>query len=274
MIETTPQTDEVVTTTEEPGGHDHEGHSHAVATLNPDCTREVEIEVSAEEVARNFQAVTKRYKKMARIPGFRSGKVPESLIRGRFAEQIRQDVMEAVLPEHFRNAIAAQQLKPISQPQVTKIELEDGKPLHFKAAFEVLPDFSIDGYNDVKVDKPSTELTEAEVDTELARVRDSRSTMEPVTEERPLRDGDFAQITFTGNFQAAEGEAVPEEQQPITGQDVMVQVGGPNTLDSFNAALRGATVGQQLKFEVSYPPAAGGESSWRKVRAPRRYGAG
>jgi trigger factor len=254
MIETTPQTDEVATTTEEPGGHDHEGHSHEVATLNPDCTREVEIEVPAEEVTRNFQAVTKRYKKMARIPGFRSGKVPESLIRGRFAEQIRQDVMEAVLPEYFRNAIAAQQLKPISQPQVTEIELEDGKPLHFKAAFEVLPDFSIDGYNDVKVDKPSTELTEAEVDAELARVRDSRSTMEPVTQERPLADGDFAQISFTGNFQPAEGEAVPDEQQPITGQDVMVQVGGPNTLDSFNAALRGATVGQQLKFEVSYPP--------------------
>jgi trigger factor len=254
MIETTPQTDEVATTTEEPGGHNHEGHSHAAATLNPECTREVEIEVPAEEVARNFQAVTKRYKKMARIPGFRSGKVPESLIRGRFAEQIRQDVMEAVLPEHFRNAIAAQQLKPISQPQVTKIDLEDGKPLHFKAAFEVLPDFSIDGYKDVKVEKPSTELTEAEVDAELARIRDSRSTMEPLTEERSLTDGDFAQITFTGNFQPAEGEAAPEEQQPITGQDVMVQVGGPNTLDSFNAALRGATVGQQLKFEVSYPP--------------------
>jgi trigger factor len=254
MIETTPQSGEVATPTEEPGGQDHEGHSHAVATLNPDCTREVEIEIPADEVTRNFQAVTKRYKKMARIPGFRSGKVPESLIRGRFAEQIRQDVMEAVLPEHFRSAIAERQLKPISQPQVTKIELEDGKPLRFKAAFEVLPDFSIDGYNDVKVEKPSTELTDAEVDAELARIRDSRSTMEPVTEDRPLADGDFAQISFTGKVQPAEAEATPDEQKPISGQDVMVQVGGPNTMDSFNAALRGATVGQQLKFEVSYPP--------------------
>ena len=92
------------------------------------------------------------------------------------------------------------------------------------------------------------------MDAELARIRDSRSTMEPVTEERPLADGDFAQISFTGSVQAAEGEAPTETPQPISGQDVMVQVGGPNTLDSFNAALRGATVGQQLKFEVSYPP--------------------
>jgi trigger factor len=162
--------------------------------------------------------------------------------------------MEAVLPVHFRTAIEERHLKPVSQPQVTNIELEEGKPLRFKAAFEVIPDFSIDGYQEVKVEKPSTELTEGEYDAELARIRDSRATMEPVTEERPLADGDFAQISFTGSVQPAEGEAEGETpQQPISGQDVMVQVGGPNTLESFNAALRGATVGQQLKFEVSYP---------------------
>jgi trigger factor len=265
MMETKTQSGEEITATEESAGHDHEGHdheghdheghdhAHATATLNPECTREVDIEVSADEVTRNFRAVTKRYQKMARIPGFRAGKVPESLIRGRFAEQIRQDVMEAVLPEHFRTAIAEKQLRPISQPQVTKIDLEEGKPLHFKAAFEVLPDFSIDGYKDVKVEKPSAELTDAEFDAEMARIRDSRSTMEPVTEERPLADGDFAQISFTGSVQPAEGEEPAAPQEPISGQDVMVQVGGPNTLDTFNAALRGASVGQQLKFEVSYP---------------------
>jgi trigger factor len=255
MIETTPESAGASTATEEPDEHEGHDHAHGTATLNPDCTREVEIEIPADEVSRSFRAVTKRYQKNARIPGFRSGKVPESLIRGRFAEQIRQDVMEAVLPDHFRNAIAEQHLKPISQPQVTNIELEEGKPLRFKAAFEVVPDFSIDGYQDVKVEKVATELTDAEVDAELARIRDSRSTMEPVTEERALTDGDFAQISFTGIVQAAEaeGETSPAPQQPITGQDVMVQVGGPNTLDSFNAALRGASAGQQLTFEVSYP---------------------
>jgi trigger factor len=259
MIETTPQTGGEAVATEEIGGHEHEGesheghshegHSHAAPTLNPDCTREVEIEIPAEEVSRNFAAVTKRYRKMARIPGFRAGKVPESLIRGRFAEQIRQDVMEAVLPAHFRTAIEQQQFKPVSQPQVTNIEFEEGKPLRFKAAFEVVPDFSIDGYQDVRVEKASTDLTAAEFQTEL-----DRSTMEPVNEERQLADGDFAQITFTGIVQPAEGgEAVETGEQPISGQDVLVQVGGPNTVESFSAALRGASVGQQLKFEVSYP---------------------
>jgi trigger factor len=258
MIETSAQSGAEATATEEPAAqHDHEGHAHdhdhSGPTFNPDCTREVEIEIPADEVARSFRSVTRRYQKQARLPGFRAGKVPESLIRGRFADQIRQDVMESVLPGHFRSAIEEKQLKPISQPQVTNIEMEDGKPLRFRAAFEVIPDFSIDGYQDVKVDKTPGDLTDAEVDAEIARIRDSQSTMEPVTEERPLADGDYAQISFTGIVQPAEGAAEAPADEPIKGQDVMVQVGGQNTLESFNSALRGASVGQELKFEVTYP---------------------
>jgi len=229
--------------------HDHEHHQHG-PSLNPECTREVEIEIPADEVSRAFRTVTKRYQKQARIPGFRAGKVPESLIRTRFHDGIRQDVVESVLPVHFREAIDKADLKPISQPQVTNLHLEDGQPLKFKAVFEVLPEFSVAGYQDVHVPKPDTELTDSEVDAELERIRDSRSTMEPVTEDRALADGDWAQITFRGEFQ---GEAAEAEQQPVTGDDVMIEVGGQNTLPAFNEALRGAKPGQQLKFEVSYP---------------------
>src|ERR1700760_1801646 len=230
--------------------HDHEHHHHG-PSLNPECTREVEIEVPADEVSKAFRTVTKRYQKQARIPGFRAGKVPESLIRSRFADGLRQDVVEAVLPAHFREAIDKAGLKPISQPQVTDLHLEDGEPLKFKAVFEILPEFSIAGYQDVHVAKPDTELTDAEINAELDRVRDSRSTMDPVAEDRALVDGDWAQITFRGEFKG-ESEAA-ETEQPVTGDDVTIEVGGQNTLPSFNEALRGAKPGQQLKFEVTYP---------------------
>ncbi len=256
MIETTPQSAGASTATEEPDEHEGHDHSHGAATLNPECTREVEIEIPADEVSRNFRAVTKRYQKNARIPGFRSGKVPESLIRGRFAEQIRQDVMEAVLPDHFRNAIAEQHLKPISQPQVTGIELEEGKPLRFKAAFEVVPEFSIDGYQDVKVEK-----VRDGADRCRGRRRACPHSRFPLhhgagdgrarTDRWRLCPDQLYRHRATGG--SWRRNSSPHPQQPISGQDVMVQVGGPNTLDSFNAALRGATVGQQLKFEVSYP---------------------
>jgi trigger factor len=231
--------------------HDHAGHQHGPA-LNPELTREVEVEVPADEVARSFRTVIKRYQKQARIPGFRAGKVPETLIRSRFAEGIRQDVVESVLPAHFRTVIDQQNLKPISQPQVTDLHLEDGQPLKFKAIFEVLPEFSIDGYQQIKVEKADASLTEAEFNTELERVLDSRSTMEPVTEERALVDGDWAQISFRGEVQG-EATATGDAAQPIEGQDVVLEVGGANTLPSFNEALRGSKPGQELKFEVSYP---------------------
>jgi trigger factor len=258
-LETTPNPEADAASAQPEQGHDHNhDHDHAHdhehqqhgPSLNPECTREVEIEIPADEVSRAFRTVTKRYQKQARIPGFRAGKVPESLIRTRFHDGIRQDVVESVLPVHFREAIDKADLKPISQPQVTDLHLEDGQPLKFKAVFEVLPEFSVAGYQDVHVPKPDTELTDSEVDAELERIRDSRSTMEPVTEDRALADGDWAQITFRGEFQ---GEAAEAEQQPVTGDDVMIEVGGQNTLPAFNEALRGAKPGQQLKFEVSYP---------------------
>lgn len=253
-LETTPHSDDRVPEGQE-HAHNHEHHQHGPA-LNPELTREVGVEVPAEEVARAFKKVIKRYQKQARIPGFRAGKVPESLIRARFADGIRQDVVESVLPKHFRIAIEQQNLHPISQPQLIDLKLEDGQPLTFKAAFEVLPELSVEGYQQVQVAKPDTALTEEEFNAELDRVRDSRSTMEPVTEDRALTDGDWAQINFRGNFK---GEIQSEVQgdeaaaQPITGDDVMIEVGGQNTLASFNDALRGARPGQELKFEVAYP---------------------
>ncbi|HEX4037562.1 MAG TPA: trigger factor [Acidobacteriaceae bacterium] len=244
--------------------HEHEGHVHEAHTqpsLNPECAREVEVEVSADEVTKSFRTVLKRYQKLARIPGFRPGKVPESVLRSRFAGAIREEVVEAVVPAHFREAIAQKGLRPVSQPQVTNLDLEEGKPLRFKAAFEVVPEFSVEGYQDVKVDKPEAELTDAEFDTELERIRDSHATMEPVSEDRGLADGDFAQISFTGDVQgeqanpAAEG-AEPTEKappQPIQGQDVTVEIGGADTVQAFTDALRGSKPGQELKFEVTYP---------------------
>ena len=242
--------------------HDHEGHTHeapAQPTLNPECAREVDVDVPADEVSKAFRTVLKRYQKMARIPGFRPGKVPESVLRSRFAGALREDVVEAVVPQHFRAAIAAKALRPVSQPQVTQLNLEDGKPLHFKAVFEVLPEFSVDGFGDVRVDKPSTDLTDAEFDTELEHIRDGHGKLETITEDRGLADGDWALISFTGELDSeTAGNSEAEESasptaQPIEGKDVSVEIGGKDTVPAFTDALRGSRPGQELKFEVTYP---------------------
>ncbi len=246
--------------------HDHDhAHEHAhepAPALNPELTREVEVEAGADEVSKSFRTVVKSYQKLARIPGFRAGKVPESLIRSKFAKDIRQQVLESLVSERFRKAIEERKLRPVSEPQLLDMQLVEGQPLKFKAAFEVAPEIDITGYDSVRVSRPDAALTNEEFDSELSRVLENHATVEPVEEDRALVDGDWADIQFRGEVKDL-AQTVTEDgvqnaftspaQAPITGEDVLIEVGGKNTLAAFNAALRGAKVGQELKFEVDYP---------------------
>ena len=227
-------------------GHDHEGHNHG-PVLNPDCTRELVLDIPAEEVSKAYRSVAANYRKYAKIPGFRAGKVPETVIRRRFGAEIRKEVIDSLLPERFNQGVRDLGVKPVGQPQVTELTVEDGAPLHVKAVFEYLPDFSIEGYQSVTVDKPSVEITEEEFQQEIDQLRESRATVEPVEEDRPLVDGDWAQITYKGQV---EGDT---EAAPIAGEDTLVEIGGKDTVEAFSSSLRGAKAGQELKAEVIYP---------------------
>lgn len=247
--------------TEHAHAHDHEhDHQHQHGpTLNPELTREIEVEVAADEVSKTYKGVIKRYQKLARIPGFRSGKVPESLVRSKFAKELRQEVLESLVSERFRKAIDEQKLHPISEPQLLDLQLHDGEPLKFKAAFEVAPDIKLDGYESVKIARPDVALTEDEYQAELSRVLDSHATVETVEEDRPLVDGDWAEIQFKGEVKdlaqtvTEDGVESASKKEPITGEDVLVEIGGKNTLPAFTEALRGTKPGQEMSFEVSYP---------------------
>ena len=240
-------------------GHDHSGHEPAAPSLNRELVREIAVEVPAEEVSKSFRSVTKRFQKMARIPGFRIGKVPESVIRGKFMKEIRQEILDGLVSQRFRQAIEEQKIMPISQPQIQEMFLADGQPLRFKAVFEVLPELDLTGYETVTVQRPDSALTDEEYAAELDRALEPHATVEPVEEERPLVEGDWAEIAFTGKkkdlAQVVGEEGVQDAPgfEPITGEDVLIEVGGKNTLAAFNDALRGATVGQELEFEVTYP---------------------
>jgi len=244
--------------TETPVGHDHEGHDHEGhdhtheghehgPVLNPDCTREVVLDIPAEEVSKAYRTVTGNYRKYAKIPGFRVGKVPETVIKRRFADGIRKEVVDNLLPERFNKAVLELGVKPIGEPRVTELTIDDGQPLHVKAVFEFIPEFSIEGYKTVTVEKTSVEVTEEEYQHELEQLRESRAVIEPVEEDRALKAGDWAQITYKGLI---DGEP---EAAPVAGEDTLVEIGGKDTVAAFTEALRGAKPGQELKAEVIYP---------------------
>ncbi|MBB5066709.1 trigger factor [Granulicella mallensis] len=240
--------------------HDHAGHDHQHApTLNPELTHSIEVEAPAADVDKAFRQVIKRYTKLARIPGFRAGKVPEAMIKSRFGKEVRQEVLESLVSDRFRKALEEQKINPVSQPQVSELFLVEGQPLRFKATFEVLPEINIDGYDSISVQRPDSTLTEEEYQAELANVLDRHATVEPVEEDRPLVDGDWAEIGFQGQVQelaqtvTEDGLESASNAQPITGEDVLIEIGGKNTLPAFTEALRGAKIGQELTFEASYP---------------------
>ncbi|HUX45979.1 MAG TPA: trigger factor [Terracidiphilus sp.] len=236
--------------------HDHEGHDHEHShdqphthgpVLNPECTRELVLDIPAEDVSKSFRGVVRNYQKYAKLPGFRPGKVPESVVRRRFATEIRKEVIDSLLPERFNQGVRDMGVQPVGQPQVTELTVDDGQPLHVKAVFEYIPAFSIEGYDKVTVEKPAVEVTEEEFRRELEELRESRATIEPVEEDRALADGDWAQISYSGIL-TGEPEAVP-----VAGQDALVEIGGKDTVEAFTQVLRGARANQELKAEVTYP---------------------
>ena len=226
-------------------GHEHE-HAHG-PVLNPDCTRELVLDVPTEDVSKSFRRVTREYQKFAKIPGFRPGKVPEAVVRRRFANEIRKEVIDTLLPERFNQAVRDLGVTPVGQPQVTEMTVEEGSPLHVKAVFEFIPAFSIEGYQNVTVPRPPVDITEEEFQHELEQLRESRATIEPIEEDRAIVDGDWAQITYRGTV---EGEP---EAEGVSGEDTLVEVGGKDTVEAFTSALRGSRPGQTINVAASYP---------------------
>lgn len=211
-----------------------------------DCTREIAVEIPAAIVARETEAILQKYQKMARIPGFRRGKVPASIVRQRFAADLRSDVIEALVPRHFREEVEKQGLHPISQPRVKDLEMNEGEPLRFKASFEVLPEIAVAGYQEIRAEKADTTVADEEVEKALNNLREQRASFTDI-EGSALADGDFAVVSFTGT---SKGE---ENAQPASMDEVLVEIGGANTIPEFTENLRGARAGDERSFDVHYP---------------------
>jgi len=208
------------------------------------CRKELDLEIPAEEVSKATEKVAKDLAKIARVPGFRPGKAPIALIKKRFASDIKGEVLQTLVPEHVEKAVAEQKLTPVSQPQVDKLEYNEGQPLKFRASFEVLPEFSLSNYKDLEIEMPEMEITDDSVNNTLAEMQQRAATFAPV-EGRPVQNDDFVQIKLLGT---PEGGG-----DPLNAESVLCHVGAEETMEPFNENLRGANVGDHKNFDVEYP---------------------
>jgi trigger factor len=225
------------------------------STTNESATkREIQVEIPVADVNRQTDSLIQKYQKVARIPGFRRGHVPASIIRQRFSEEIKTDMVEALIPRYFRQEAERLGIHPVSQPRVTDLHLHDGEPLRFKAAFEVLPEIKLEGYKELRADKPEIAVSEADVEQALADLRERHASFNPV-EGRPLADGDFAQVSLDGNPKPGESESETKssEGQPVHMNEVLVEIAGKDTMPEFTEHLRGTSPGDERTFDVNYP---------------------
>ena len=207
--------------------------------------REIQVEVPAEEVTRETDSLIQKYQKLARLPGFRRGHVPASIIRQRFAEDLKSEVVEALVPRHFRRETEKLGVLPVSQPRVSDLHIHEGEPLRFKASFEVMPEIKVEGYKELRADRPTVTVTDEEVQESLESLREQHATFTAV-EGRALADGDYAQVSLDGKPKEGEGK-------PVHMDDILVEIAGKNTMPEFTENLRGASAGDERIFDVHYP---------------------
>jgi trigger factor len=208
------------------------------------CRRELELEIPAEEVTKASEKVAKEFARLATVPGFRPGKAPISLIKRRFADDIKGEVLQKLVPDKVEKAMAEQKLSPVSQPQVEKLEFKEGEPLKFLATFEVLPEFSLGDYKNLEIEMPEMAISDEDVDKTLKEMAERAATFAPV-EGREVLDGDYVQVKLNGT---PEGEG-----EPLNAESVLCHVGAEETMQPFNENLRGAKIGEHKDFDVDYP---------------------
>src|SRR3984885_3027919 len=144
------------------------------------CRREIELEIPADKVQKAADKITRDIIKVARIPGFRPGKAPMTLVRRRFADDIQGEVVQSLVPEALEKALGEKNLIPVTRPEVDKVEFKEGEPLRFRAIFEVLPEFDLGDYKGVEVQVNAVETGDSQIDKTLEELRERAATYVPI----------------------------------------------------------------------------------------------
>ncbi len=205
----------------------------------------LKIEIPAEEVGAATETVARSLAREVRLPGFRPGRVPVEIVKKRFPDEIKNEVLDRLVQESVGEALKEKELVPLGKPKIEELSFEPGAPLSFRVDLEVRPPLEPKDYRGLKVPTELTAPTEEEIDTIVERLRESHATFEPV-EGRPAADGDFALIDVSGTYPSGDGKDFEHEK-------ILVEIGGEKTMPEISAHLRDAEPGVRLTFQKDFP---------------------
>ncbi len=214
--------------------------------LNPKTTtgveRAVEVTVPAAEVAAAEERTTKRYASQARLPGFRPGKAPAAVVRKKFAEAIRNETIESVVREAYKEIVEKDNIQVASQPHIHDLKFEEGSPLTFEFHYEVRPTVEITRSNGFKIRREPSAVTNEQVQEQIDRLRDERAAWAPV-EDKPI-EGDMVSV----------GLSVADEDGKLAEpRDVSLVLGDGKAIPGIEELIMEAAPGNTVEHAVHWP---------------------
>jgi trigger factor len=215
-------------------------------TKSEGLLREYQIVITAAEIDAEVSKKLEEIATTVKMPGFRPGKVPMSVVKSRFSDQVRGDAIKAALDEGARQAIEGNDLRLASQPQVDIKSYEDGKDLEASLACEVMPAITIPDLGKVSVDRPKIDSDPKEVEETLGRIADENRPTAPIAKARAAKLGDVAMIDFIGRI---DGEAF----EGGTAEGHSLELGSNSFIPGFEDGIVGAKPGTTIDVPVTFP---------------------
>jgi trigger factor len=221
------------------------------------CKQTLEISIPVAEVQEETERVVTSLAQRVRLPGFRPGKVPTGVIRARFTSDIREEVVKSLVPKFFQKRVEEEGLRVVGTPDITEVHFHAGEPLRFKVEFEVAPEIELKDYRGLTVPYRDPVITDEDVAKRLQELREQKAEFVNV-DPRPLANGDYAVVSL---------DAINGLEEPLGRQEELVlHIGGEETLEAFSNELRGLSPGEEKEFDVLYPQDYGDEKlSGKKV---------
>ena len=206
------------------------------------CKRRVAVEASLEVVNKEWEQAYGRVQKEARLPGFRKGHVPRALVKVHFADQVRREVAEHLIPEVYRQALGEARLEPVNEPDIQDLHLEEGAPLSFVAVVEIKPDIALTEYTGLDIEHAPTPITGERVEETLERMREQQAEFRAV--DRAAAPGDLVIVDYTLNV---------EGQEPTSQTGYAFVLGDGSVMQEIDAAAAGMRAGEEREIGFRFP---------------------
>ncbi len=206
------------------------------------------IEIPSDEVDAEVARITRDLSRTVRVPGFRPGKVPTSVVKQRFREEILHEVGHALVPKAVSAALSDRGIEPVATPDVHDADVHEGQPLKFTASFETVPPVDPGDYAAISLRRYSATVEPEAVDQALERLRQRAARYEPI-DDRGLEMGDTAAVDLERRAFEAEGQPGPTEKH----ENVSVELGAAVNPPGFDEHLTGMRGGEEKTFRVHYP---------------------